>query len=89
MTPPEPSRMRSVCAATWAINTAGAEDAIVGMLWCSAYQTRVYPNRSACRARVTESAKLSPTDWFSRTVAKSMTDRGSAMNETLSRENLL
>ena len=40
MTPPEPSRMLSVWAATCAISTAGAEDAIVDMLWCSAYQTR-------------------------------------------------
>jgi hypothetical protein len=32
--------MRLVCAPMCAIRTAGADDAILGMLWCSAYQTR-------------------------------------------------
>ena len=40
MMPPAPSRMRSVCAATWATSTLVAAEAIAGMLWCSAYQTR-------------------------------------------------
>ena len=40
MTPPAPSRMCSVCAATCAISTLVAAEAICGMLWCSAYQTR-------------------------------------------------
>ena len=40
MMPPEPRRMLWVLAATWAMSTAVAEDAIVRMLWCSAYQTR-------------------------------------------------
>ena len=40
MTPPAPSRIVLVCAPTWAISTLVAEDAIDGMLWCSAYQTR-------------------------------------------------
>ena len=40
MMPPAPSRMVSVCAATWAMSTLVAEDATEAMLWCSAYQTR-------------------------------------------------
>ena len=40
MTPPAPSRIVRVCAATCAISTLVAEDAIEGMLWCSAYQIR-------------------------------------------------
>jgi hypothetical protein len=40
ITPPAPSRMVLVCAPTCAISTLVAEEAIVGMLWCSAYQTR-------------------------------------------------
>lgn len=38
MTPPEPSRMRSVWAAMWARSTAGEEEATPGMEWCSATQ---------------------------------------------------
>ena len=41
MMPPAPRRMWSVWAATWAISTLVAEEAIDAMLWCSAYQTRV------------------------------------------------
>jgi len=40
ITPPAPSRMPSVFAATWAIRTLVAAEAIRFMLWCSAYQTR-------------------------------------------------
>ena len=40
MTPPEPSRIRSVTEPRWASSTAGAELAIPGMLWCSATQWR-------------------------------------------------
>ena len=40
MMPPEPSRIVVVCAPTCAISTLVADDAIDGMLWCSAYQTR-------------------------------------------------
>jgi hypothetical protein len=40
MIPPAPTRIVLVCAATWAMSTLVAEDAIVGMLWCSAYHTR-------------------------------------------------
>ena len=40
ITPPAPSRIVVVWAATWAISTLVAEEAIAGMLWCSAYQTR-------------------------------------------------
>jgi hypothetical protein len=41
MTPPEPTRMRSVAAATCPIMMSGAELAIEGRLWCSANQYRV------------------------------------------------
>ena len=41
ITPPAPSRIVEVFAATWAIRTAVAEEAIEEMLWCSAYQTRL------------------------------------------------
>ena len=41
MIPPAPSRIVDVCAATCAISTAVADEAIAFMLWCSAYQTRV------------------------------------------------
>lgn len=40
MMPPAPSRIVSVCAATCAMSTLVALEAIVAMLWCSAYQTR-------------------------------------------------
>jgi len=39
MTPPAPSRIVDVWAATCAMSTAGAEEAIVFELWCSAYHT--------------------------------------------------
>ncbi len=35
----EPDALR-VCAATCAMSTLVADDAMLGMLWCSAYQTR-------------------------------------------------
>ena len=38
MTPPEPTRMRDVLAARWAISTGGVVQATLGMLWCSATQ---------------------------------------------------
>ena len=40
ITPPEPTRMRVVDAARWAISTGGEVLATVGMLWCSATQKR-------------------------------------------------
>ena len=40
MTPPAPSRIVCVCAPTWAISTLVADEAMLAMLWCSAYQTR-------------------------------------------------
>jgi hypothetical protein len=41
MIPPAPSRMVEVRAPMCAITTLVAAEAMVGMLWCSAYQTRV------------------------------------------------
>ena len=38
--PAGPEADVAVCAATWAMSTLVAEDAIVAMLWCSAYQIR-------------------------------------------------
>ncbi|MNY63269.1 hypothetical protein D3C86_2002020 [compost metagenome] len=38
MTPPEPTRIVEVPAATWPMTTAVAALAIPGMLWCSASQ---------------------------------------------------
>lgn len=32
--------MLDVCEATWAISTEVALEAMLAMLWCSAYQTR-------------------------------------------------
>ena len=40
ITPPAPSRIVEVCAPTCEISTLVAEDAMLDMLWCSAYQTR-------------------------------------------------
>ena len=38
MTPPDPTRIRSVAAAIIAISTGGLVEATAGMLWCSATQ---------------------------------------------------
>ena len=57
--PARPEPDLRVWAATWAISTLVAEDAIVAMLWCSAYQTRRYPSCSARWASATLAAKLS------------------------------
>ena len=76
MTPPEPRRIESVCAATCAMSTAVAEEAMEGMLWCSAYQTRRKPAASATRACSTDSAKASPIGAPSRTRARSSRDSG-------------
>ena len=38
------------------MRTAGADEAIDGMLWCSEYQMREYPSRSAVCASSTERA---------------------------------
>ena len=38
ITPPEPTRIRSVAAATIAMSTGGLVAATAGMLWCSANQ---------------------------------------------------
>src|SRR3954451_13001013 len=76
MTPPAPSRMVWVWAATCAIRTLVADDAIDGMLWCSAYQTLRNPSCSACLASTTVASKLSRTDCLSPTIARSRMDSG-------------
>ncbi len=82
ITPPEPSVMRSVCAATWAMSTLVAADAIEPMLWCSAYQIRRNPQSSArCASLVLASrpwATVSPRA----TVARSRIDNGSGSGMT-------
>jgi hypothetical protein len=40
ITPPEPTLIRSVLAARWAMSTGGLVLATAGMLWCSATQSR-------------------------------------------------
>ena len=50
MMPPEPTRMRSVAAATSAMTTTVAEESKEPALWCSATQKRSYPKDSAARA---------------------------------------
>ena len=59
MTPPEPKRIFSVLAPMWAMSTAGEEELMVDMLWCSVYHMRVKPSRSACCASSTDRA----IDW--------------------------
>src|SRR5699024_7662600 len=71
ITPPAPGGMLLVCAATCAISTLVAEEAIEGLLWCSAYQTRSYPHRSAAWARATVPASPSCTVCSRPTTARS------------------
>jgi len=59
MIPPAPSRIVRVCDAMWAMRTLVAEEAMLPMLWCSAYQTRRYPSASARCAIATLLAKAS------------------------------
>jgi len=76
ITPPDPTRIVEVAEARCAINTAGAELAIPGMLWCSATQCRRYPRRSAALASCTEFCNASAGDDPSPTGARSSTDSG-------------
>ena len=46
------------------------------MLWCSAYQMRVYPSASARCASATLAAKLSAGVWPRPTKARSRIERG-------------
>ncbi len=74
ITPPDPTLMRSVRAARWAIRTAGEVLATVAMLWCSATQNRVMPSRSAACASVTVWASACDESPPSRTTERSRTD---------------
>ena len=56
-----------------------ADDAIVGMLWCSAYQTRAYPCASAVWASATLAAKLSLAVRPGAIGARSRMERGMVM----------
>ena len=76
ITPPEPTLMRVVLAATWAISTAGTVLATVAMLWCSATQNRVYPSSSALIASAVASLSASVLEPSARTIARSSTDSG-------------
>lgn len=40
ITPPAPSRIVDVWAATWAMTSAGTAEATDAVLWCSEYHTR-------------------------------------------------
>ena len=77
MTPPEPTRMRSVRAAVAAMSTGGVVDATAGMLWCSANQYRVKSSRSASCARRTDAATAPALVWPLRTGTRSSTERRS------------
>ena len=59
MIPPAPTRMVRVFDATCSMRTLVADDAMLAMLWCSAYQTRRYPSSSARCATLTLAAKAS------------------------------
>src|SRR5690625_3326098 len=80
MMPPDPSRIVSVCAAMCPISTLVADDAIVDMLWCSAYQIRRYPHSSACLASVTLASKLSRGVAPFATCARSRMEMGTIQN---------
>ncbi|SCE55334.1 hypothetical protein GA0115253_1069011 [Streptomyces sp. Termitarium-T10T-6] len=55
ITPPVPTRMVEVAAATAAASTVGADPATPGTPWCSETQKRWKPSASASRARSTVS----------------------------------
>jgi hypothetical protein len=76
ITPPEPTWIRSVSAATAAIRTGGEVAATAGMLWCSATQNRAYPRSSAAFAISTVPRSASPLVCPSLTVARSRTEIG-------------
>src|ERR1700733_1355584 len=80
ITPPAPSRIDRVCAPTCAISTLVAEEAMLAMLWCSAYQTRRYPSSSARWASATLPAKLSLAVSPRAIGAKSRIDNGIRIN---------
>ena len=82
ITPPDPTRMRSVAAAMAAISTGGDELAMPGMPWCSATQKRRYPSRSASRATVRVSARASECELPSRTEARSRMESGTVTLES-------
>src|SRR4051794_10096835 len=79
MMPPAPSRMRLVCAPTCAMSTLVADDAMLGMLWCSAYQTRWKPVSSARWASATLAAIASVAVAPGAMGARSRTDTGMRM----------
>ncbi|OIQ63119.1 hypothetical protein GALL_553430 [mine drainage metagenome] len=76
MTPPDPTRMRSVRAARCAIRTAGEVEATAGIEWCSATQNLAYPSSSARRASAVVAARASWLVPPSLTVARSRTESG-------------
>ena len=82
ITPPAPSRIVRVCAATCAISTAGADDAMTPMLWCSAYQTRRYPRSSARLATATVPVSASWAVSPFPMMARSRMDSGSGIRAT-------
>jgi hypothetical protein len=61
------------------ISTLVAEEAMLLMLWCSAYQIRRYPSSSARWASATLPAKLSLAVWPREIGARSRIDNGTRM----------
>ena len=60
-----------------------ADDAMVGMLWCSAYQTRRYPDPSAACARATLASMLSAAVPPGGMGARSSTDIGTGVGRVM------
>ena len=85
ITPPEPTRIAAVAAASWPARTAGAELAMPGRLWCSATQYLVKPRLSACRARSTLRRSASPVDSPAGTGHRSSTDSGTGRRAATTR----
>ena len=75
---PAPTRMRLVCAATWAISVSGDVDAIEGLLWCSAIQKRAKPSSSARRASAVVPASACAAERPAANGDRSRTERGGA-----------
>src|SRR5690625_5910321 len=85
MTPPDPTRMVSVCSAACEMSSAVALAARFGVLWCSANHSRRYPNSSASRAECMEARMASraaePSEIETRSRIFNGTDNGGVRSE--------
>jgi hypothetical protein len=86
MTPPEPTLIRSVAAEARAIISSGAALAMLGELWCSAYQIRAKPSASPRCAAATELWSACEAGTPSSTSERSRTERGKGTGGSLARE---